>query len=1352
MTNAHRRSRARAEPSEASVDTDVTSESLSWGRPWSGESSPTPARCFAYARAESLADADKEGLVPCGGVVSRGSGKKFGLGLGGYDRSRSTGKGTVLAETAAKGEVEKGRGARCGSRGLGSRTASASASAEGFQRQRQESKRQSQGEGERQEEQVNLALDLGARSNPLSLAAFGWRLLAIFKTGDSSLARFTELAEKFAHTIQRGGTKALVDLLPFPFIYATIAEMERADHTPFQCETEASEFIPCHLCFELGAAAWLQVVILALNFTYLAEGRIAFVAGEESLGSVLSGSWSVSQRAAKYLLVQDIDRFLHQPGAVVGTNDWRTFVASRVLTYGGDSVAKAVPLTWAQIKGRLPPPHLCGHVSALSLADGAMRDYLAHPEREVEKLKAMTVRPKPGRVHTVCGEWAQIGRGLLEHNVLVALEAHELIYVDGLPLVNGAFGIEKPAKLGAEFGSAAGLAVHRFIMNLTASNTGMDPVYGDIDLLPYVFQRLCLYLKEGTMTLLSTDDVISMFYIFSLGRKWAACFAFDDPLPGHALGFADSKPRWLASTVVPMGWKGAVGLCQYLFRQWLLKASQFLPALPASLEIRKDMILPRLFSIAGDQQGLGTWLAYIDGLDVDEFVSAAEAVQLTDPEHLESPVWQEHFRAVAREGKVPLSSAKADVRRLQAKRLGLHFDGFSLCLHPGGDRIGALLDFTEYTWRMGTGVTASGLKLRLSHKWFQVLGGNWICNMQLRRPIMGVLHEFWKGLHKWTASSNCSLPVAAFDELALCMALAPLMYGWLARPFSGTFTVSDACETGGGVCASSTLAQQGVEMLSLLRRQPCLTGLDVVGILELFGGIGGGRRACELAGLSVAACASVENAEFAMAVTRQAWPGTFELTDVRSDAAPLVTFFRERGPRLKFLLIIVGSPCSDVSALNAGGAGIGGARSSLLTEVPRIRDQLKAGLPWVTVHTLGENVASMLDQSHDNLSTFNQVFGTAPVFCCAETLSGQMRPRLYWPSWHFKGGSDAALGPTSVGRSLWLPALRTPASQLESSGISRADGGPLRDLCTAVRCTPRRCQPAKPAGLERCDEATLRRYCEHNWCYPPYQFKLHYLVCDNKKGRVSSPRPLCSWEREWLLGFMVGHTACCWARSRRSASPKAWEAARCALLGNAFSCLVVGCFVMDFAHAMGLREQEPCATELLSRMGPLLPHGQKGKTQRLAEANGQNDDAQELCAELFRRASHRGTEVRLGVRLSGPPSIWPLSPIPAALFVWKVVLAFPLDEAHINVQEMRAVLSSFRWRLRRKEELGMRCLHLVDSQVSMLALAKGRSSSSCLTYVLRRINALVLAGGLQPAFGYVRTDDNPADRPSRWRH
>jgi hypothetical protein len=87
-------------------------------------------------------------------------------------------------------------------------------------------------------------------------------------------------------------------------------------------------------------------------------------------------------------------------------------------------------------------------------------------------------------------------------------------------------------------------------------------------------------------------------------------------------------------------------------------------------------------------------------------------------------------------------------------------------------------------------------------------------------------------------------------------------------------------------------------------------------------------------------------------------------------------------------------------------------------------------------------------------------------------------------------------------------------------------------------------------------------------------------------------------------------------------------------------------------------------------MGLLLSYGQERKKQQLAEAWAKNDYAQVLCAELFRRASHRGTEVRLGVRLSGAPSIWPLSPIPAALIVWKVVLAFPSEEAYINGQEM----------------------------------------------------------------------------------
>jgi hypothetical protein len=96
------------------------------------------------------------------------------------------------------------------------------------------------------------------------------------------------------------------------------------------------------------------------------------------------------------------------------------------------------------------------------------------------------------------------------------------------------------------------------------------------------------------------------------------------------------------------------------------------------------------------------------------------------------------------------------------------------------------------------------------------------------------------------------------------------------------------------------------------------------------------------------------------------------------------------------------------------------------------------------------------------------------------------------------------------------------------------------------------------------------------------------------------------------------------------------------------------------------------------------------------------------------------------------------------------MLSYPLSYAHINVQELRAVLAAIKWRTRLPSEIGLRCVHVVDSQVSLLSLAKGRSSSSRLCYVLRRINALQLAAGLQVLWAYVHTADNPADRPSRW--
>lgn len=84
---------------------------------------------------------------------------------------------------------------------------------------------------------------------------------------------------------------------------------------------------------------------------------------------------------------------------------------------------------------------------------------------------------------------------------------------------------------------------------------------------------------------------------------------------------------------------------------------------------------------------------------------------------------------------------------------------------------------------------------------------------------------------------------------------------------------------------------------------------------------------------------------------------------------------------------------------------------------------------------------------------------------------------------------------------------------------------------------------------------------------------------------------------------------------------------------------------------------------------------------------------------------------------------------------------------HINVGEVRAALSA-------EKEVGRRrrnCfyLHLQDSQVSLAALVKGRSSSRSINKELRESIPEHSSSGIRPFYGFVRTKLNSADDPSR---
>jgi len=87
-------------------------------------------------------------------------------------------------------------------------------------------------------------------------------------------------------------------------------------------------------------------------------------------------------------------------------------------------------------------------------------------------------------------------------------------------------------------------------------------------------------------------------------------------------------------------------------------------------------------------------------------------------------------------------------------------------------------------------------------------------------------------------------------------------------------------------------------------------------------------------------------------------------------------------------------------------------------------------------------------------------------------------------------------------------------------------------------------------------------------------------------------------------------------------------------------------------------------------------------------------------------------------------------------------------EEHINVLEGESILLGVRWAIE-KGAGNHRVVLMSDSSVCVGALTKGRSSSSGLLRVCRKIAALSLLHKIELIPVHLSTDDNPADAPSR---
>lgn len=378
----------------------------------------------------------------------------------------------------------------------------------------------------------------------------------------------------------------------------------------------------------------------------------------------------------------------------------------------------------------------------------------------------------------------------------------------------------------------------------------------------------------------------------------------------------------------------------------------------------------------------------------------------------------------------------------------------------------------------------------------------------------------------------------------------------------------------------------------------------------------------------------------------------------------------------------------------------------------------------------------------------SQAFGSSPWFVDAAGVTLAHRPRVYWVSWELLGGEGVHVLYGSDGRlpvqgEIQLTAQVDPKDFLEA-GCAKVSEKPFPTFTTA---RPSPVPLRRPAGLKECLPHELVRWQNHQHRFPPYQYRDLHCVTTG----AGELRPPSVSEREAILGFPCGYTIQCFQKSQHNTV--AHTDCRLTLLGNTWCVPVISWLLFSLVFPLGLGDNLTLQ-QMVARCCP-------GKDTRLSSlllrpplrtSTLTHPSNSLLVKKLCGLVSVKGEDLLL--QQSGAPSVRYhrlRASVPAKLWRWATVTGWHWSGSpeHINVLELRAAMTSMRYRIEELGQKDIRCVHLVDSMVVLHCLSRGRSSSRKMRRTLMRLNSLLLVSGIRPTWAYVDTHQNPADRPSR---
>ena len=1000
---------------------------------------------------------------------------------------------------------------------------------------------------------------------------------------------------------------------------------------------------------------------------------------------------------------------------------------SKSIDYSGEEIAHALPLRLEELLPGLPLPGIAGSLSAVRAASGTIAAWVADPTLTLKAKSGWPDKNPRARINATRDEWYRICQELYKRGIIEPIAIDEVFCGPEGPVLNGAFAVEKKGQPGE-----GQVRVTRLIMNFVPTNSFQKLMAGDLNTLAGSTSWSQLLLNPNQVLLWSGDDQKGAFYAWELPKAWRPYMAFAWPVPGHLVGSQDKEMEYVASRVIPMGWIQAVSLFQHLHRQLGMTQPPLGAGHPEELEWRRDRSVPQ----TSDGRVTEFVQFYLDDFDCPEVVPSAGWESLSGTM---SPTHQRQRASYERWG-VGISSDKAHVRDPKVVRMGAEVDGLLGTISVPKTKQFEAIYFA--LWCMG-------LHLPPVKALLMVLG-RLVRIFEFRRPLMCLLQEVWP---KGCNLGRRPLSGRQLQELLRAIAVVPLAGSDLRSPISNLVTCSDASEAGGGLCCSGGLTEEGLAALSLCQSQEFQKtrtaafqaqgavggerkkGLRLV-VVSLFDGIA--ALMCALCRLDcqVVAFAASEVDVACKRLVRKRWPGVLELGDItKIDDATIQALRRSVGYTVDLVLCGGGSPCQDLSALLADREGLAGSRSKLFYEMPRIFKTLKEEFEC-PVHTFVENVFSM---TADNRNAFSDTLGVEPILVDTMAFSKSRRPRLFWVDWIVEARGDEQMIYHDRYYEWAFPNMMEDQDWWLERGCTHASSGPLP---TFTRALPRKKPPRQAAGLDSASVEAVEKWKEDFYRFQVYQYESWHMIT-KPDGSMRLPS---LGERERLMGFPTGYVST--GLSTKLRVNEAFNLGAC-MIGNSFNVYAVTFLLDELLAHYDPSYQARCLDRILDK-SEVSPGG--WCEHPCFNASSEPDEsARMLVQEFMRQGDRGGTDVKLDVGIPYRIKAWPRAGIRSRLFHWKIVNGYSWKHAsHINVLELQALVHAVQWRLRKASRFRHRVLHLIDNQVVASVVAKGRSSSFRLRRSIEKLSSLLIAGGVRLSVGYVATDDNPSDLPSRW--